>query len=122
MTQEIELEMINEYGDSSLLVTIGGQSAALTTDELDQFIETLGFVRADLAPAPSETVSGSDRYAVEWNIDWHIHYNPLFDGVLLFLRHTGFGWVGFGLPFAAMDLFMEATMPPSERKITGICN
>lgn len=122
MTQEIELKMVNEYGDPSLLVTIGGESAALATDELEQLIETLGLFRADLAPAPDETVSTSDRFAVEWNVEWRLHYNPLFDGALLFLRHTGFGWTGFGLPFAEMDLFMNATMPPSEREISDTRN
>jgi hypothetical protein len=122
MTEEIELQLVNEYGEPSLLVTLGGQSATLSANEVDRLIETLGFARADLLPAPDMTVSRSDRYAVETNTDWHVHHNPLFDGALLFLRHTGFGWTGFGLPSGEMDLLMEAMTPPSERKVVGTRN
>jgi hypothetical protein len=122
MTEEIGLELVNEYGEASLRVTLGGRSAMLSANELDRLIETLGFVRTDLLPPPDMTVSRSDRYAVETNTDWHVHQNPLFDGVLLFLRHTGFGWTGFGLPSGEMDLFMEAMTAPSDRKVVGARN
>lgn len=122
MTQQIKLELVNEYGKPSLLLTLDGRTAALAAEELDELIETLGLLRADLTPAPELTVSKAERYAVETNAEWHVHQTPLFDGALLFLRHSGFGWTGFGLPSGQMDLFMEATTPPSEWKNNGTRN
>jgi hypothetical protein len=43
---------------------------------------------------------------------WYLDKNPLFDGVVLLLRHTGLGWAGFAIPQSSLERLQDAIVKP----------
>jgi hypothetical protein len=39
---------------------------------------------------------------------WHSEKHPLYEGAVLFLRHSGLGWAGFALPTHSLTKLHEA--------------
>lgn len=98
MLPPITTEILNEFGNNSLLVTLGPGSAMLDVSDLDSLIENLAKIRSDLLPPSPKRLSRDHKYVVETNPRWQTVRNPLFDGLIVFFRHTAFGWVGFAIP------------------------
>jgi hypothetical protein len=107
VTGPINMELINEYGRSALLVTAKQAHAILDVGDLDALIATLADIRADLLPPSPRSLAHDHQYAVETNPQWHIFKDPMFDGLIVVFRHTGFGWVGFGIPRENMPDLIE---------------
>jgi len=98
MQKPISVELINEYGDHAIRVRIDGHSALLDATEVDGFIEELGKLRATIRPAVPDQPLRTHQYAIEIDPCWYTERHPMFDGSVMFLRHTGLGWAGFALP------------------------
>ena len=107
MQPDVEMQLVNEFGIQELNIRLGGNSALLSASELDRLIEQLGLLRCELLPEVNRNVSSDDCYAVEMHPRWKAIPYPMIDGVVLFLRHGGFGWTGFAIPPTALDELIE---------------
>ena len=68
------------------------------TSSLKALREQLAKLRARMHPAVPDHPSRTHQYVIEIDPNWYTERNPLFDGVVVFLRHTGLGWAGFAIP------------------------
>ncbi|HVE06866.1 MAG TPA: hypothetical protein VNE00_06420 [Paraburkholderia sp.] len=107
MQSDVEMELVNEFGTQELHIRLGDHSALLGASEVDRLIEQLGLLRCELRPEVNRNVSREDCYAVELEPRWRAIPYPMIDGVVLFLRHGGFGWTGFAIPTTALDELIE---------------
>ncbi|MDR3099890.1 MAG: hypothetical protein LBV73_22840, partial [Paraburkholderia sp.] len=98
MHKPMSVELVNEYGEHTVCVKVDGHAALLDAGEVDGLIETLGKLRATLRPAVPEQPLRTHQYVLEIDPCWYTERNPLFDGAVVFLRHTGLGWAGFAIP------------------------
>lgn len=103
----LKLELLNQYGAHSLLVSMEESQVLLDPSEIDALIENLSSYRTKLQPAVPTSISKSHKYVIETNPIWHTEGNPLLDGAVVFMRHTGFGWAGFAIPRASLKRFIE---------------
>lgn len=98
MQRPLKVEMVNEYGTQALRVSIEGNSALLEAAEVDALIEHLSMLRAHMRPEIPKIPARTHEYVIEIDPCWHAEKHPLFEGAILFLRHTGLGWAGFAIP------------------------
>lgn len=112
MYATLRIEKVEEAGRQSVRFKVGDNEAILDVNDVDSLIETLGHIRSALAPLPPVEPSRTHQYAIEIDPCWYIDTNPLFDGVVLLLRHTGLGWTGFALPQSSLERLQEAIVRP----------
>lgn len=98
MTRPMRIEMVNEYGKQTIMVSIENASALLDPDDVDAVIQYLSLLRTSMRPAVPDSPSRDQQYVMEMNPCWYTERHPLYGGAALFLRHTGLGWVSFALP------------------------
>ena len=108
MTRPMSIELVNEYGTHAVCVRIEGKSVMLESGEVDAVIEHLGMLRASMHPEVPRKPSRSHPYLIEMDPCWHAELNPLFDGVVLLLRHTGIGWGAFAIPQESLANLIDA--------------
>jgi hypothetical protein len=108
MQKPMSVELINEYGEHAVSVKIDGHAALLDTADVDGLIEELSKLRAQMRPAVPEQPLRSHQYVLEIDPCWYTERNPLFDGAVVFLRHTGLGWAGFAIPTESMQRLRDA--------------
>ncbi|MBN3813696.1 hypothetical protein EHZ19_25175 [Paraburkholderia bannensis] len=108
MQKPMSVELVNEYGEQALCVKVDGNTALLDAAEVDGFIEELSKLRASMRPAVPDQPLRSHQYVIEIDPCWYTERNPLFDGAVLFLRHTGLGWAGFAIPTESMHRLKDA--------------
>lgn len=111
MLPDLEMELVNEYGPNSLLLKAGDDHILLDVAELDELIEQLSFARSDILPETPFEPSKAHQYVIETTPRWHIVRNPLLDGLVVFLRHSGYGWIGYGVPRASIELLADLMAP-----------
>jgi hypothetical protein len=102
------IEMVNEYGDHAVRVVVGQNAVMLGTEEVDAVIERLSLIRAAMRPEVPKEPSRTHQYVIEMDPCWHTEKHPLYDGAVLFMRHTGLGWAGFALPTSSLVKLNEA--------------
>ena len=83
-------------------VSAVGNPEEITLDakELDRLIFQLGQARSELLDqVPADLPQGA-KMAAQFNPRWYTHQSPhpSLQGILLNLRHSGLGWLGFILP------------------------
>lgn len=105
---ELTFEVFNEYGTDSVLASLGKGRVLLSAEDIDALIDNLSAHRVKLAPPITPTPSKSHKYVVENASRWHTESNPLFDGAILFFRHTGLGWNGFAIPQNSLGKLIDA--------------
>jgi hypothetical protein len=93
MYQRMSVEPMQESGTAGLRFVIGNSAALLDVNEIDSLIAQLGRIRAHMLPAPPPQPEQHRSYSLEVDPCWHVDRSPLVDGVVLLLRHAGFGWV-----------------------------
>jgi hypothetical protein len=108
MHKPMSVELINEYGEHAVCVSVEGHAALLDAVEVDGLIEELAKLRAQMRPAVPDCPSRTHQYVLEIDPCWYTEHNPLFDGTIVFLRHTGLGWAGFAIPTESMHRLKEA--------------
>ena len=111
MLPDIEMEIVNEYGPNSLLLKAGEDHVLLDTAELDELIEQLSVARSEILPEAPLEPSHTHQYVIETTPLWQTMRNPLLDGLIIFLRHSGYGWTGFGMPRASIECLVEMMAP-----------
>lgn len=108
MQKPMSIELVNEYGQHAVCVKVNGQVALLDAPDVDGLIEELGKLRALMQPAVPEQPLRTHQYVLEIDPCWYTERNPLFDGAVMFLRHTGLGWAGFAIPTESMHRLKAA--------------
>lgn len=106
-TPQVELEIVNEYGANALMLKLGESRILLDPAEIDEIIEALGLARVDLAPAVLAEVPRGQQFPIETQPGWKMIVDPAFAGVVLFFRHSGFGWTGFAIPLHSAKRLLE---------------
>jgi hypothetical protein len=102
------IEMINEYGKHAIKVGIEDRNVVLEAEEVDAVIERLSLIRASMRPEIPKEPSRSHQYVIEMDPCWHSEKHPMYDGAVLFMRHSGLGWAGFALPTQSLTMLKEA--------------
>ena len=104
-TERMTIALSEDKETATLKLLTGGQQIAqadLSAKELDDILAMLGEARAIMrqpVPAKPPNVAGAREAVIldpAWRTDTAIH--PSLDGIILRLRHLGFGWVTFLLP------------------------
>jgi hypothetical protein len=98
MYQSLSIEPLQKFGQGAVRFVIGNSAALLGAGEIDGLIAQLGQIRAHMPPAPPPQPEQSKSYSLEIDPCWHVDRSPLFDGVVLLLRHAGYGWIAYSLP------------------------
>ena len=95
MQRPMRIDRVQRDGADRLSVRIGRHEVLLDGNGIEIFIERLSFNRAAMKPKVAEEASKRRRYLIEVNPSWHADPHPTQDGLVLLLRHTGYGWTGF---------------------------
>lgn len=115
MYQTLLVEAVQDSGRQAVRFNIGSNAAILHADDVDLLIERLGQIRSGLLPALPHEPSRTHNYVIEIDPCWYLDKNPLFDGVVLLLRHTGLGWAGFAIPQSSLERLQDAIVKPAPR-------
>ncbi|WP_213308979.1 hypothetical protein [Paraburkholderia sacchari] len=105
---DLDMEIVNEYGANSLRVRLGQDDVLLSPKEIDQIIELLGMARADVDPHVPLEVLRDRQFPLETRTTWKVIVDPGFHGAVVFLRHSGYGWTGFAIPYASLLKLLES--------------
>jgi hypothetical protein len=108
MQKPMSIELVNEYGQHAVCVKVNDQVALLDAADVDGLVEELSKLRAAMHPAVPEQPLRTHQYVLEIDPCWYTERNPLFDGAVVFLRHTGLGWAGFAIPTESMHRLKAA--------------
>ncbi|CAN7623870.1 hypothetical protein [Caballeronia sp. 15715] len=112
MYQTLQVEAVQDSGRQAIRFDIGSNAAILDVQDIDLLIERLGHIRSGLLPALPQEPSRTHNYVIEIDPCWYLDKNPLFDGVVLLLRHTGLGWAGFAIPQSSLERLQDAIVKP----------
>jgi hypothetical protein len=94
---------------NEIVLTIGGQSVSLHTEQIAQLIEELANARASMQPEPPMALPPGWRFVSTKNPAMAVQKQANGDRLLV-LRHTGHGWVPFTFsPDMAVQLYMMLT-------------
>jgi hypothetical protein len=104
----MSIEMMNEYGTHAVRVSIDEATVLLEAQEVDAVIERLSLIRAAMRPEVPKEPSRSHKYVIEMDPCWHTEKHPLYEGGVIFMRHSGLGWTGFALPTQSLSALNEA--------------
>ncbi|MGF6472250.1 hypothetical protein [Paraburkholderia youngii] len=87
---------LDSKGDSRATLAFPESVVRMNANNLSKLIETLGRVRLNMVPqidtAPPDLNQKLESVAFP---PWQISLETMTDGILLHLRHPGFGWQGF---------------------------
>ncbi|MCX4160251.1 MULTISPECIES: hypothetical protein [Paraburkholderia] len=108
MTRPMSIEVINQYGTSTVRIAIEQASVLLEASDVDAVIEHLSLIRASMKPELPKEPSRSHQYVIELDPCWHSEMHPMYDGAVVFLRHSGLGWAGFALPTHSLEKLHDA--------------
>ncbi|MDI9239877.1 hypothetical protein QLQ15_13275 [Lysobacter sp. LF1] len=103
----LELELND---DGSVTFYIGESRATYSVDFLDVLISFLGEARAAHAQEISRELPSAFSPVVMFPIespDYCLHRNAFVDGLLLSLRHPGFGWLAFHMQRRQANLLRD---------------
>lgn len=103
MQRPMKIELVERDGVNRLSIKIGHHEAMLDGTDVETFIELLSFYRAAMKPKVAENLSPTHRYLIEVNPCWHVEGHPTQEGIVLLLRHSGYGWTGFFIPSNRLD-------------------
>ncbi|HTJ95104.1 MAG TPA: hypothetical protein VL424_18575 [Pararobbsia sp.] len=120
----LNIEPVNAYGSNGLRLTVETGSLILDVPTIDALIEELGRLRSEMHPCVNHEVDRKKPFLVEVDPEWHAQSNPLIDGSVLMLRHSGLGWTCFALPRANLKRLAEVINEQLERSETveGLAN
>lgn len=100
MQRALKTSLSVKSGRPVVSLEIDEQRVVMGAPELDLVIERLCALRATMTPAVPANVSRTHQYAIEMDPSWYVEPHPSTDAIVLFLRDSGKGWVGFCVPFA----------------------
>ena len=86
-------------GSQEVELTHDGLTKRFTTDGLSGYIETLAAVRASLLPPIQLDLPIGKTLPAQLDPTFSTEANAMLNGSSLYFRHSGFGWIGFMIPF-----------------------
>lgn len=98
MKRPIRIELVNEGDTKSVRLEIDQYLMHLGSEDVGMLIEQLGAFRAAISPAVPGRVSRKHKYSIEVDPFWYAEPHPTSDAIVVFLRDTGKGWIGFAIP------------------------
>jgi len=104
----IEMKILDSSSAVALLVTLGEYKVVLDTRDVDQLIDQLSLLRGEMLPKTSAHLAHSHQYVIEMDPRWKLVKNPLFDGLVMLLRHSGLGWSCFAIPDHSIARMLDA--------------
>lgn len=85
---------VTAASETHITFDIGGQQATLSAADVSRLIETLAKYRMTMNPPVPESIALNQ--VIAWTRDPLVAQNTEFkDGVQVFVRHGGHGWLGF---------------------------
>ncbi|MFC0400688.1 hypothetical protein [Paraburkholderia rhizosphaerae] len=108
MHHPMQVELVNDYSGQALRVSIDRSVAMLDAPDLDALIEHLALLRAKMHPEIPQQVSRQHKYVIEIDPCWYTEKNAIFEGAVMFFRHTGFNWTGFAVPKESLIKLIDA--------------
>ena len=101
MAQHIQLALFEEdNGTHRLNLATADPVYTFTAEEVSGLIATLANMRGAMLPAEPidpPQIAGMQNVAVDPPIRWA--YDEMNDRAALILRHPGYGWIGYSIPF-----------------------
>lgn len=94
MQHPIRIDRTMQNGVTTISLRIGNSSFTFDGSEADALLEQLSLIRATMRPAVPATLSPTHPYLLEMNADWYAEPNQQMNGIVLFLRHSAYGWTG----------------------------
>lgn len=92
--------VLTKVSNTTVELAVGGGAIKLSAQELDALLRKLGEMRAEVRP---EVPYELEKATVVAQIDpaWRTYpcLHPTLAGLTLNLRHSGYGWLGFALPY-----------------------
>lgn len=98
MGRPMRIELVSESGKNIVRLELGEYFMHLGPNDVVALVEQLGAFRASMLPRVARSVSPTHKYSIEVNPCWYAEPHPTSDAVVLFLRDTGVGWIGFSIP------------------------
>src|SRR5580698_4353935 len=108
MVHPLTITPVIALGNDALRVDIGSGTITLDARGVDALIERLALIRSSMKPALPPQPSRTKQHVIETDPCWYLDRSPLFDGVVLLLRHTGLGWTGFAIPRESVERLSQA--------------
>lgn len=108
MKRPMSIELVNPYGTHTVRIAIEEAAVLLEAADVDAVIEHLSLIRASMTPELSKEPSRTHQYVIELDPCWHSEIHPMYDGAVVFLRHSGLGWAGFALPTQSLEKLHDA--------------
>jgi hypothetical protein len=115
MVHPLTITPVTASGNDALRLDIGPGMAILDTQDVDALIERLAVIRSSMKPALPPQPSRTKQHVIDIDPCWYLDRSPLYDGVVLLLRHTGLGWTGFAIPRSSFERLRQAL---AERPVT----
>jgi hypothetical protein len=120
MRSPMSIEKVNEYGRHAVRITVDQREVLLEVSEIDAVIEHLGMIRATMRPEVPKEPLRTHQYVIEMDPCWHTEKHPLYDGAVMFLRHSGVGWAGFALPTESLVKLHQALSKHLETSLEAL--
>ncbi|TAM29934.1 MAG: hypothetical protein EPN59_10845 [Paraburkholderia sp.] len=98
----LRVERVEREGKAALLIECGGASTILDGAQAEALVQKLALYRSAMNPSVAPQLSRTHNYHITLQPLWFAEPNLTIDGVVLLLRHGGFGWVGFSFDRAVL--------------------
>jgi hypothetical protein len=91
---------LTKSSNTTVELSVGGEAIELHAQELDALLHKLAEMRAEVRPEVPYQLEKATMVA-EVNPGWRTYpsLHPSLNGLTLNLRHSGYGWLGFVLPY-----------------------
>jgi hypothetical protein len=94
MQHPIKIDRTTENGVEKISLQVGDTLFIFDGLEADALLEHLSLIRAAMKPAIRAELSATHSYLIEMNAAWYAEPHHQMNGIVLFLRHSGYGWTG----------------------------
>ncbi|MFC5428799.1 hypothetical protein ACFPTO_08290 [Paraburkholderia denitrificans] len=98
----LQVARVEREGKAALLIECGGASTILDGAQAEALIQKLALCRSAMKPPVAPRLSPTHNYHITLQPLWFAEPNLTIDGIVLLLRHGGFGWIGFSFDRAAL--------------------
>lgn len=103
----IEMDLVVERGESAIQIKLGDEAVVIGPREVDELIETLGLFRVDVRPAVPSDIRRNHQFPLETQPVWQVITDHELGRVMLFFRHSGYGWTGFAMPYSSVIKLLD---------------
>jgi len=95
MDMMLKVDVVEQLGQPMIRFAIGQNAAVLYANEIEDLLAWIARCRSGILPPVTERPRDGVVFAAENDPQWQLKRDPINDSVVLMLRHSGFGWLGF---------------------------